>query len=130
MLDILTKLLGPHRAVSLYVFVHRRGLAIGLIIAFVAALGFIITRSDPERLEHVAYHLVEVKGVEVINNNKSIGVNFSVKLPDGTLLTLTDTEGAISGEIVDSACVQHRRNIENGSETYRLRRAYRCAPDA
>jgi len=103
---------------------------IGLIIVFVAALGFILSRSNPERLEHVAYHLAEVKSVEVINNNKSIGVYVSVQLPDGTLLQLTDTEGAISGEIVDSACVQQRRNTDNGSDTYRLRRAYRCAPGA
>jgi hypothetical protein len=103
---------------------------IGLVIAFVIVLGLILSRSDPEKLEHVAYHILDVKGVEVINNNKSIGVNVSVQLPDGTLLKLTDTEGAISGEIVDSACVQQRRNTDNGSDIYRLRRAYRCAPDA
>ena len=127
MLDILTKLLGPHRAVSLYIFLQRRGLAIGLVIVFVAILGFILSRSDPDRMEHVAYHLAEVKGVEVINNNASIGVYVSVELPDGTLLKLTETEGAISGAIVDTACVEQRRTANDGSDTYRLRRAHRCA---
>lgn len=130
MLKILEKLLGPHRAVSFYMFLQNRGMAIALVLAFTAILGMIIVSTNPARQEHVGYLIVDVLGVEPLNNDEKIGVIVSVQLPDGMVLKLTETEGAISGAIVDKACLEQRRSMDDDTYSYRLRRPHRCEPEA
>ncbi|MFY9210380.1 MAG: hypothetical protein WAO69_04570 [Aestuariivita sp.] len=127
MLDVLAKILGPERAVTAWVNLRRFGLPVALFAGFLAVFFFIVTVSDPDRMEHVAYLRVEVINVTPLTQDINSGVFVDVRLPDGTELKLTETEGAISRELSDIACLEQRRDTETGEISHRLRRAHRCA---
>lgn len=127
MLDVLAKILGPERAVTAWVNLRRFGLPVALFAGFLAVFFFIVTVSDPDRMEHVAYLRVEVIDVTPLTQDINSGVFVDVRLPDGTELKLTETEGAISRELSDIACLEQRRDTETGEISHRLRRAHRCA---
>ncbi len=126
MLDLLAKIFGPQRAVSMYVAIKRFGIPVGLLIGFALVFWFIIDVSDPDRMEHMAYLRVEVVEVSPLTQDINSGVFVDVRLPDGTVLKLTETEGAISRELTDIACLEQRRDRETEEISYRLRRAHRC----
>lgn len=126
LLDLLAKVIGPTRAVSVYIFLRTKGLAILAGLAFLAILGVLLARSDPDRLEHVAYITGAVQGTTPINNDVRNGVIVDLQLPDGEILRLTETEGLISGTIDDTACVEKRRHTKSGQAQYRLRLPHRC----
>ena len=88
----------------------------------------IVDLSDPDRMEHMAYVRVEVVGITPLTQDPSSGVFVDVRLPDGEVLKLTETEGAISRELTDVACLEQRRDRQTGEISHRLRRAHRCAP--
>lgn len=127
MLDLLAKIVGPDRAVSLYVAGRRFGIPVLFFLGFVAVFGVIVTLSDPDRMEHMAYLVVDVVEVTPLTQDIDSGVFVDVRLPDGEVLKLTETEGAIARELTDTACLEQRRDRETGEISHRLRRAHRCA---
>ncbi|WP_050931768.1 hypothetical protein [Aestuariivita boseongensis] len=127
MLDLLAKIFGPQRAVSVYVVIRRFWIPVALFFGFLAVFGFIVTASDPDRMEHIAYLRVEVVEVTPLTQDINSGVFVDVRLPEGEVLKLTETEGAISRELTDVACLERRRDRETGEISHRLRRAHRCA---
>lgn len=127
MLELLAKIFGPQRAVSIYVLIKRFWIPVTCILGFAAVFWFIVDVSDPDRMEHMAYLEVEVVDVIPLTQDVRSGVFVDVRLPDGEILKLTETEGAISRELTDTACLEQRRDRETGEISHRLRRAHRCA---
>lgn len=127
MLDFLAKILGPDRAVSVYLALKRFGIPVGLFVGFVTVFLVIVSLSNPNRMEHVAYLRVDVIDVTPLTQDINSGVFIDVRLPDGEILKLTETEGAIARELTNVACLERRRDRETGEISHRLRRAHRCA---
>jgi hypothetical protein len=126
MLTLLAKILGPDRAVTAYVFLQRWGLGLGLGLAFVVGMGLFLTFSAPSRLEHVAHVTAEVLSTSPINGDARNGLLVDVRLPEGKVLNLTETEGLIDLVPGQPACVELRRHTVTGQDHYRLRLAHRC----
>ncbi len=127
MLDLLAKILGPSRAVSAYVALRRFGIPVGLFIGFVVVFFVIIRVSHPDRLEHLAYLTAEVIAVTPLTQDPNAGVWVDIRLPDGSEIRLTETEGAIAREIDTVACLEQQRDAQTGEVSHRLRRLHRCA---
>jgi hypothetical protein len=126
MLELLSKILGPNRAVSTYVFVQRWGIPLLLFAGFVLVMGGVVWRSAPDRYEHLAYLQAEVLQTAPLVREGTPGVMVEVRLPDGEVLQLTETEGTISASLTDTACVETRRDTETGALLHRLRLPFRC----
>lgn len=126
MLTFLAKILGPDRAVTVYVFLQRWGVGLGLGLAFVVGMGLFLTFSAPSRLDHVAHVTAEVLSTAPINGDARNGLLVDVRLPEGDVLNLTETEGLIDLAPGQPACVELRRHTVTGQDHYRLRLAHRC----
>lgn len=126
MLSVLTKLLGPSRAVSVYIFLQSWGIALALAFAFVIGMGVFLTLSAPSRLDHIAYVTADVTATTPINGDVRNGLLVDLRLPNGKILNLTETEGLISPKPGATACVQHQRHRGNGNDYFRLRLPHRC----
>lgn len=127
MLELLAKILGPSRAVSAYVALRRFGIPVALFIGFVAVFLFMVRATDANRLEHLAYLTADVVAVTPLTSSPASGVWVDIRLPDGTEMRMTETEGAISGELDKIACLEQQRDTATGEISYRLRRLHRCA---
>ncbi len=126
MLDFLAKIVGPDRAVTTYVFLSRWGLGIGLVSVFVIGMATLLIFNSAERHEHLEYVTADVLDVSPLASNTQMGVMVQLRLPDGQTLQLTEVEGAISGSLSDTACVEARRLKSDGSLSHRLRLPHRC----
>lgn len=124
MLDLLARLIGPHRAVSVYAFLKSWGLALAAILLLATAATVLVTRGG-DGPTHVAYLRAEVLGTTPINGDRRNGIIAELRLPQGDILNLTETEGLIANNLGETACVELRRDSD-GSELYRLRRNHRC----
>lgn len=128
MLDILSKLLGPHRAVSVYAFFQTRGAilaAAALIIAILLTLFFF--GKGEEDHEHEAFLTLDVLSAVAINGDFSKGAVVSVRLPDGHPTSITTTEGPIAAAITTTACVEKRVYVTSREARYRLKLPQHCA---
>ncbi|WP_170479138.1 hypothetical protein [Ruegeria arenilitoris] len=126
MLNALSAIFGPHRAVSIYVFLKTKGLAIlgGLImIALVTSL-FVL--GDDGEHEHDSFLTVAVLSATPINGDLKNGVIASVRLPDGSATSITSTDGLISQSVGTSACVEKRVFVKSGEARYRLKLPQLC----
>lgn len=127
MLTFLAKILGPDRAVTVYVFFQRWGIGLALVLAFVVGMGLFMVLSTRERLEHVAYVTADVTATTPINGDARNGLYIDLRLPSGQTLQLNEAQGPIIANIAQTACVEHRRDNVDGSDHYRLRLDHRCA---
>ncbi|MDA0963423.1 MAG: hypothetical protein O2898_10985 [Proteobacteria bacterium] len=127
MLDLLAKILGPSRAVSAYVALRRFGIPVALFIGFVAVFFLMVRVSHPDRMEHMAFVTAEVIALTPLTQDVNAGVWVDIRLPDGTEIRLTETEGAIAREIESVACLEQQRDAQTGEVSHRLRRLHRCA---
>lgn len=124
MLDILAKLIGPHRAVSVYAFLKTWGFAIVVVVA-IALGGTLFALRGGDRLTHVAYMQADVLTTSPINGDRRNGILADIRLPDGEMLRLSETEGLIAGTLDKIACVELRQD-NRGNPEYRLRHPRRC----
>lgn len=125
MLDLLVRILGPDRGVSAYVFLSRFWVAIvgvAAMIALVIGLSFWPSNAP----EHEAYMVVPVLETAPRATGDQYGLTVTVRLPDGEVVNLTETEGLIGRSITETACVERRRFASSGEVQYRLRRPHRC----
>lgn len=129
MLDLLSRILGPHRAVSVYVFLQNRGLAILAAIGFAAIIGFLFLSTDHEEHRHEAYMTVNVISTAPVGTDISTGLIASVRLPDGEAVTITTTEGEVAATVTATACVEKRIFVDSGDARYRLKLPRYCAGD-
>lgn len=126
LLDLLSKLLGPHRAVSVYAFLKTWGIGLAFA-ALTLGLGATLLLRGDDAPRHVAYLQAQVLKTTPLNNDERVGIIVDLRLPDGDTLRLTETEGLIASKLDDTACLEQRRAAD-GTDLYRLRQPHRCAP--
>ncbi|TMV06803.1 hypothetical protein FGK63_11805 [Ruegeria sediminis] len=126
MLDILSKLIGPHRAVSVYVFLRTKGLAVLGVLVMVAILAGLLLMGGDDKHEHAAFLTVPVLSATAINGDLSNGVIISVRLPDGSATSITSTEGPVATTVGTTACVEKRVYVDSGEPRYRLKLPKNC----
>ncbi len=127
MLEILSKAVGPHRAVSVYAFLQTRGLAVAAVIGFVLIAGGLLYFSPDEHHEHEAFLTVPVLSATPINGDLRQGVIASVRLPDGSATSITTTEGVLATTVGETACIEKRVYVETGEPRYRFKLPDTCA---
>ena len=125
MLPVLARILGPHRAVSVYAFLKQWGLGVVFVLGLVAILAGLFLRGDGQR-DHIAYVEAEVLEVTPLNGSEDFGVLVDLRLPDGHTLQLTETEGLITRALDGTACVEKLKGAGGHPFRYRLRREIRC----
>ncbi len=128
MLTILSKLFGPHRAVSIYVFLQTRGIAIlGALVLIGILAGIYRSASVVDDHEHQAFITVPVLSATPINGDVKTGIIVSVRLPEGDATSITSTEGHIARTVTTQACIEKRIYVSSGEARYRLKLPNKCA---
>ncbi|WP_171124372.1 MULTISPECIES: hypothetical protein [unclassified Ruegeria] len=126
MLNVLSALFGPHRAVSIYAFMKTKGLAVLGGVGVVAVAAALLLLNDDGRHEHEAFMTVPVLSATPINGDLKNGVIASVRLPDGSATSISSTESPISQTVGDSACIEKRVYVESGEPRYRFKLPRYC----
>lgn len=126
MLDLLSRIFGPHRAVSIYVFLQNRGLVLLAVLAFVGGIGALLLLNAPRGHEHVAFVTMPVLSVNIPGNQIKNGLIASVRLPDGKAVSINTSDAAIAKSVTDTACVEQRQFIGTDEYRYRLKLRKNC----
>ncbi|WP_170420052.1 hypothetical protein [Ruegeria arenilitoris] len=126
MLNILSSIFGPHRAVSIYAFAKTKGLAIVGGVAVIAVAAGLLLFSGDGKHEHEAFMTVPVLSATPINGDLKNGVIASVRLPDGSATSITATEAPIARSVGTTACVEKRVYVDNGEPRYRFKLPSNC----
>ncbi len=126
MLNVLSAVFGPHRAVSIYAFMKTKGLAVLGGVGVVAVAAALLLLNDDGRHEHEAFMTVPVLSATPINGDLKNGVIASVRLPDGSATSISSTEAPISQTVGDKACIEKRVYIESGEPRYRFKLPRYC----
>ncbi len=126
MLNVLSAVFGPHRAVSIYAFMKTKGLAVLGGVGVVAVAAALLLLNDDGRHEHEAFMTVPVLSATPINGDLKNGVIASVRLPDGSATSISSTEAPISQTVGDIACIEKRVYVESGEPRYRFKLPRYC----
>lgn len=126
MLDILSKIFGPHRAVSIFVFLQNRGLVLLAGLAFVVGIAALLLLNAPRKHQHVAFVTLPVISTNIPGNQIKNGLIASVRLPDGTAVPINTSDAGIAKSVTDTACVEQRRFVDTGEFRYRIKLPRNC----
>ncbi|SMO67843.1 hypothetical protein [Ruegeria faecimaris] len=126
MLNILSAIFGPHRAVTIYAFLRTWGLLVFGVVGVIAVAAALLLLNDDGTHEHEAFMTVPVLSATAINGDLKNGVIASVRLPDGSATSITSTEAPISQTVGQSACVEKRVYVESGEPRYRFKLPRYC----
>ncbi len=126
MLDLLSRLFGPHKAVSIYVFLRSKGLILLTLAGFVMIVSSLMILTGPSKHEHVAFMTLPVVSAVSTGSNASAGVIATLRLPDGETVAVTSTESNVAALVTDTACVEKRRFTDTGEARYRLKPLHNC----
>ncbi|KIC45297.1 hypothetical protein RA28_12620 [Ruegeria sp. ANG-S4] len=126
MLNLLSAIFGPHRAVSIYVFLKTKALAIAGGVVMIAIVTSLFLLGDDGDHEHEAFMTVAVLSATPMNGDLKNGVIASVRLPDGTATSITSNEGPVAQTVGTSACVEKRVYVESGEARYRFKLPRYC----
>ena len=126
MLEFLTKVFGPHRAVSVYVFMQNRGIALLALLAFGLGVGGLIYATAPRSHEHIAFETLPVATTMQIGNQAQNGLIVTVRLTGAETVTITTTEGEVAATVTDTACVEKRQYSDTGELRYRIKLRHYC----
>jgi len=126
MLNALSAIFGPHRAVSIYAFLRTWGLGLlGGLVMIVLVSSLYLLGDDGEH-EHEAFMTVAVLSATPVNGDLRNGVIASVRLPDGSATSITSTEGPVSQTVGTSACVEKRVYVNSGEARDRFKLPRYC----
>ncbi|MGV6803030.1 MAG: hypothetical protein ACWA49_02410 [Ruegeria sp.] len=127
MLNILSSIVGPHRAVSIYAFMKTKGLAVfGALGVIAVAIGLLLFNGDGTHV-HEAYLSVAVLSETPIKGDLKNGVIASVRLPDGSATMITTTDGPVAQTVGTTACIEKRVYVDSGEPRYRFKLPKYCA---
>lgn len=126
MLELLSKIIGPHWAVSVYAFVRTRGVALLAGLAFAGLIATLLLVSSDEEHEHEAFLTVPVLSATAINGDIRNGVITSVRLPDGSATSITSTEWQVAETVTTTACIEKRVYVTSREPRYRLKLPRHC----
>lgn len=126
MLNVLSAVFGPHRAVSVYAFLNTWGLGLAGGVVMIAIVTFLFLLGDEGEHTHEAFLTVPVLSATAVNGDLKNGVIASVRLPDGSATSITSTEGHISQTVGTTACIEKRVFVESGEARYRFKLPHLC----
>ena len=126
MLKLLSGIFGPHRAVSIYVFLQNKGFILLALAGFVMIVSSLMILTGPREHEHVAFMTLPVVSAVATGSNTSAGVIATLRLPDGETVAVTSTEGTVAALVTDTAFVEKRRFVDTGEARYRLKPLHNC----
>ncbi|WP_108861162.1 MULTISPECIES: hypothetical protein [Ruegeria] len=126
MLNVLSKLFGPHRAVSIYAFLKTWGLPVAGGVGLVAVAAGLLIFNDSGEHEHEAFMTVNVLSATPINGDLKNGVIASVRLPDGSATSVTSTDAPVSQTVGTTACIEKRVYVDSGEARYRFKLPRHC----
>ncbi|KUJ76548.1 hypothetical protein AVO45_12240 [Ruegeria marisrubri] len=126
MLDILSKLIGSHRAVSVYAFFQTKGLVVLAVLGMLAIVAGLLFMGGDGEHKHEAFLTVPVLSETPINGDLNKGIIVSVRLPDGSATSITSTEGPVAKTVGTTACVEKRVYVDSGKPRYRLKLPKYC----
>lgn len=121
MLNILSAVFGPHRAVSIYAFLKTWGLGLLGAAVMVAIVTTLVLLGDEGKHEHEAFLTVPVLSATPVNGDLKNGVFASVRLPDGSATSITSTEAPVSQTVGTTACIEKRVYVDSGKARYRFK---------
>ena len=127
MLDLLSRIFGPHRAVSIFVFLQNRGLILLAVAGFVIGVGALLILNSPRKHEHLAFMTVPVVSTTPVGNQIKNGLIVTIRLPDNETVTIDTADGGIAATVTATACVEKRRFVDTGEARYRLKLPRNCA---
>ncbi|WP_170328862.1 hypothetical protein [Ruegeria arenilitoris] len=126
MLTILSNLFGPHRAVSIYVFLKTWGLLVVGIVGIITVATALLVFNDDGTHEHDSYLTVSVLSATPVNGDLKYGVVASVRLPDGSATSINESKEHIARTVGTTACVEKRVYVESGEPRYRFKLPSLC----
>jgi len=126
MLNILSAVFGPHRAVSIYAFLKTWGLAVAGGVFMIAIVTGLYLLGDDGKHEHHSFITVPVLSATPINGDLKNGVIASVRLPDGSATSITSTDAPISQTVGTNACIEKRVYVDSGEARYRFKLPRHC----
>ncbi|MES0827599.1 hypothetical protein [Ruegeria sp. SCP11] len=126
MLTILSKIFGPHRAVSIYAFLKTWGLLVVGVVSTITIATALLVLNDNGTHEHDSYLTVSVLSATPVNGDLKYGVIASVQLPDGSATSINEPKEHIARTVGTTACVEKRVYVESGEERYRFKLPSLC----
>lgn len=126
MLNILSSIFGPHRAVSIYVFLRNKGLIVLALVGFVMIVVTMMILTGPREHEHVGFVTLPVISTVTTGGNTNASVIATLRLPDGETVAVTSTDAVITAAVTETACVEERRYVDTGEARYRLKLVHYC----
>lgn len=126
MLDLLSKIFGPHRAVSIYVFLQNRGLVLLALVAFVAIVATLLLTTGSGKHEHQGFLTLPVISTVPIGSDIRNGLIVTLRLPDGETVTIDTSDGGVAATVTATACVEQRRFVGTGEFRYRIKLPRNC----
>lgn len=126
MLTILSKIFGPHRAVSIYAFLKTWGLLVVAVIGTISIATALLVLNDDGTHEHDSYLTVAVLSASPVNGDLKYGVIASVQLPDGSAISINEPKEHIARTVGTTACVEKRVFVESGEPRYRFKQPSLC----
>ncbi|MCA0908724.1 hypothetical protein LCM27_20160 [Ruegeria marisrubri] len=126
MLNVLSAVFGPHRAVTIYAFLKTWGLGLAGGVVMIAIVTTLFLLGDEGEHEHEAFLTVPVLSATPVNGDLKNGVVASVRLPDGSATSITSTDAQISQTVGTTACVEKRVYVESGKARYRFKLPRLC----
>lgn len=129
MLNILSKIFGPHRAVSIYAFLKTWGLLAVAVVGTVTIATALLVLNDDGTHEHDSFMTVAVLSATPVNGDLKNGVVASVRLPDGSATSINEPKEHVARTVGTTACVEKRVYVESGEARYRFKLPSLCEAD-
>jgi hypothetical protein len=126
MLNVLSSVFGPHRAVSIYAFLKTWGLLMVAIVGTISIAAALLVLNDDGAHEHDSYLTVAVLTATPMNGDLKHGVIASVRLPDGSTISIDESKEHVARTVGDTACVEKRVYVNSGEARYRFKMPSLC----
>ena len=126
MLDIFAKIFGPHRGVSIYIFLQRRGLILLAAAGFAGIVAWLLLFTGPGEHRPVAFMKADVIRKLPVSGSEANGIIADLRLPDGEEIRVTTTEGEVATSVTATACVEKRQFVKSGEFRYRIKLPHYC----
>ena len=126
MLNVLSAVFGPHRAVSIYAFLKTWGLLVIAVVGTISIATALLVLNDDGAHEHDSYLTVAVLTATPMNGDLKHGVIASIQLPDGSAISVTEPKEHVARTVGQTACVEKRIYVKSGEARYRFKLPSLC----
>ena len=126
MLNVLSAVFGPHRAVSIYAFLKTWGLLVIAVVGTISIATALLILNDDGAHEHHSYLTVPVLSATPVNGDLKHGVIASIQLPDGSAMSINESKEHVARTVGQTACVEKRVYVKSGEARYRFKLPSLC----